>query len=100
MNTLTDTAIIATYENGYIIVCMESGVEIKFPISKNKRLAHGTNQQLNNIEISPYGIHWPDLDEDLSFKGLFKGDYGQYIKNRTNYCSKQAYSVAELGVMR
>jgi len=60
------------------ILRMESGGEIKFPVSRNKRLAQGTNQQLNHIEISQYGLHWPDLDEDLSFRGLFEGDYGQY----------------------
>jgi len=87
MNTLVDSAIAATYENGYIIVRMESGVEIKFPVSKNKRLAQGTNQQLNNIEISPYGLHWPDIDEDLSFRGLFEGDYGQYVDSRISRCS-------------
>jgi hypothetical protein len=30
------------------------------------------------MEISPYGIHWPELDEDLSFQGLLRGDYGQH----------------------
>ena len=80
MNTLVDAGLKAKYKNGYIILLMKSGIEIKFPIHKNKRLANGTEQQLNKIEISPYGLHWPDLDEDLSFQGLFKGDYGQHIK--------------------
>lgn len=62
---------------------MDRGVEIKFPIVNNRKLAKGTEQQLNNIELSPYGIHWPDLDEDLSFQGLLKGDYGQYAGSRT-----------------
>jgi hypothetical protein len=56
---------------------MESGAEIRFAIVDNQRLAKGTAKQLNNIEISPFGLHWPDLDEDLSFRGLAKGDYGQ-----------------------
>ncbi len=77
MHTLVDTAVEALYSNGYIVVRMESGVEIRFPVSKNKRLSRGTDQQLNNIELSPYGLHWPDLDEDLSFSGLLRGDYGQ-----------------------
>jgi hypothetical protein len=35
-------------------------------------LARATPEQLANFEISPagYGIHWPDLDEDLSVDGL------------------------------
>jgi len=79
MSTLVDTAIKAVYKKGNIIILMESGLEIRFPIKNNKRLAQGTPKQLNHIKISPYGLHWPDLDEDLSFKGLLKGDYGQYI---------------------
>ena len=56
---------------------MASGTEIRFPVAENTRLARETPEQLNRIEISPYGIHWPDLDEDLSFEGLLRGDYGQ-----------------------
>lgn len=80
MHTLVDTAREATHKNGYIVIRMESGVEIRFPVTNNKRLARGTHRQLNNIEVSPYGLHWPDLDEDLSFKGLLQGDYGQGAK--------------------
>jgi hypothetical protein len=56
---------------------MASGTEIRSPVAENPRLAHGTSEPLNHIEISPYGVHWPELDADLSFEGLLKGDYGQ-----------------------
>lgn len=59
---------------------MESGMEIRFPVAKNPRLARGTPDQLKNIEISPFGLHWPELDEDLSFSGLRAGDFGQHQK--------------------
>jgi len=61
---------------------MESGVEIRFPVAQNPRLARGTEAQLSNIEVSPYGLHWPDLDEDLSFRGIMEGDFGQHQKRR------------------
>jgi hypothetical protein len=32
------------------------------------------------VEVSPFGLHWPDLDEDLSFEGLLRGDFGQSQK--------------------
>ena len=80
MNILTDRAQSALHENGFIVVRMASGAEIRFPVSENPRLARGTAQQLENIEISPYGLHWPDLDEDLSFQGLMEGNYGQFSK--------------------
>ena len=80
MNTLIDTAVAAVHQNGFIVVRMESGEEIRFPIAKNPRLARGAHSQLNHIEISPFGLHWPELDEDLSFRGLLEGDYGQFQK--------------------
>jgi hypothetical protein len=86
MSIMVDTAASARHEHGHILICMESGVEIRFPASKNPRLAKGTPKQLNNIEISPFGLHWPDLDEDLSFSGLLAGDYGQYVGSRTSRC--------------
>jgi hypothetical protein len=77
MSTLIDRARSAAYAQGYIVIDMESGTQLRFPVSGNPRLASGTPQQLSNIELSPFGIHWPDLDEDLSFRGIAEGDYGQ-----------------------
>ncbi len=80
MNTLTDRARFAKRIDGFIVVKMESGAEMRFPVAENPRLARGTPEQLNHIEISPFGIHWPDLDEDLSFHGLLEGNHGQFQK--------------------
>jgi hypothetical protein len=80
MNTLIDSAKRALYSPPHILIRMESGVEVRFPIAQNPRLSKGTPAQLSNMEISPFGIHWPDLDEDLSFEGLLRGDFGQHQK--------------------
>jgi len=77
MNTLAAKVKSAVYQDGHILVRMESGAEIRFPVAGNPRLSKGTPQQLDNIEVSPFGLHWPELDEDLSFRGLLEGDYGQ-----------------------
>jgi hypothetical protein len=34
-------------------------------------LAQATPQQREKYELSPFGIHWEALDEDLSFEGFF-----------------------------
>jgi hypothetical protein len=73
----TQKAHSACFSDGSSIVSMESGAEIRFAVADNPRLAKGTAEQLGNIEISPFGLHWPELDEDLSFRGLAQGDYGQ-----------------------
>jgi hypothetical protein len=78
MSILTDSARSAVFRDGQIIISMASGSEIRFRVAENPRLAQGTAEQLSRIEISPYGIHWPELDEDLSFQGLLRGDYGQH----------------------
>jgi hypothetical protein len=83
MSTLTDGVLRVTHQAGHILIRMRSGVEIRFPVAQNPRLASGTEEQLNNIEISPFGLHWPDLDEDLSLRGIMEGDYGQHQKRRS-----------------
>lgn len=35
------------------------------------RLAKATKEQRQRFFLSSYGIHWSELDEDLSFSGLF-----------------------------
>jgi transcriptional regulator with XRE-family HTH domain len=36
------------------------------------RLRSASAKQRANYEADEYGIHWPDLDEDLSFEGFFR----------------------------
>ena len=57
-------------------VYLTDGRIITIPIAWYARLSEATKEELENYEISPsgYGIHWPDLDEDLSILGfLFPG---------------------------
>lgn len=56
-------------------VDLEDGRTISVPIGWYPRLAHGTPAQRANFEISGagYGIHWPDLDEDIGIEGLLFG---------------------------
>ena len=76
MNTLLITRS-ARFEDRFIVISMQSGAQLRFPISENPRLGNGSPPQLSNIGISPFGLHWPDLDEDLSIRGTARGEYGQ-----------------------
>ena len=69
-----------TARNKTVFIKMSGGLKISFPVAQNPRLAKGTDAQLGHVEVSPFGLHWPDLDEDLSFAGLGRGDYGQHVK--------------------
>ncbi len=49
------------------------GKKIKIDLTKfSNKIANADEKTKNNFIISPsgYGIHWPDLDEDLSIDGL------------------------------
>jgi hypothetical protein len=77
MSTFADSVRSAVFCDGHIVVTMASGEAVQFPVADNPRLACGTPEQLARVEISPYGVHWPDLDEDLSIRGLLAGNHGQ-----------------------
>jgi hypothetical protein len=81
MSTLIDTPRSAGVRDGIVFVVLESGAQLTFPAEDNLRLARATPTQLNNIELSPFGLHWPDLDEDLSIRGIVNGHYGQRPKS-------------------
>ena len=77
MNTLVDRPTKAFHRDGRIHVSMASGLDFSFPIEGNPRLEGKSERSLSNIDLSPFGPHWPDLDEDLSIRGILGGDYGQ-----------------------
>jgi len=58
-----------------IAVDLIDGRTIIVPLAWYPRLLNATSEQLRNWRISGagYGIHWPDLDEDLSTEGLLRG---------------------------
>ena len=80
MNTLVETARSARYDQGEIVIELSSGGELRFRARDNPRLAKGTPKQLSRIEVSPFGLHWPELDEDFSLRGIAMGDHGQRVK--------------------
>ena len=77
MSTLLDPPVRATHHEGKILVLLKSGIELSFPIAGNPRLEGKPEVALDRIELSPLGLHWPDLDEDLSLRGILAGDFGQ-----------------------
>lgn len=55
-----------------ITALMSDGREVSIPTAWFVRLTNATLKQLKNFEVSPsgYGIHWPDVDEDISVKSF------------------------------
>ncbi|HDG1673114.1 TPA: DUF2442 domain-containing protein [Kluyvera cryocrescens] len=58
-----------------LTVDLMDGRSISVPVSWYPRLASGTPEQRQNWELcgAGFGIHWPELDEDLSTEGLLRG---------------------------
>ena len=56
-------------------VDLDDGRTLSVPIGWYPRLAHGTDAERSKFEISGagYGVHWPDLDEDIGVEGLLLG---------------------------
>ena len=56
-------------------VGLMDGRTIIVPLYWYPRLQEATEQQRRNWKIAGggYGIHWPDIDEDLSSEGLLRG---------------------------
>ena len=56
-------------------VSLRDGRVISVPLVWYPRLLHATSAQRKNWKISGggCGIHWPDVDEDLSTEGLLRG---------------------------
>ena len=58
-----------------VAVDLVDGRTIVVPLVWYPRLLDATSEQRQNWQISAagYGIHWPDIDEDLSTAGLLRG---------------------------
>lgn len=59
--------------SGTTMLLRVDGKDYQIDITRqSQRLAAATPEQRENLVVSPsgYGIHWPELDEDLSVDGL------------------------------
>ena len=58
-----------------IIALLADGRTISVPLVWSWRLSDATPQQRNNFEImgNGQGVHWPDVDEDISAWGMLYG---------------------------
>ena len=56
-----------------LIVTLADGRKIVTPLDWYPRLKAASPAQRAHVKIMPMGIHWPDIDEDLSIAGMLKG---------------------------
>lgn len=68
-------AIQVTITDDTISVDLADGRTIAVPIGWFPRLAAGSKQERENVQIvgAGFGLHWPELDEDIGVEGLLVG---------------------------
>lgn len=61
-----------TPEEAAFIVHYSNGFRLYVPYERYKRLREASPVQRQHLTFNPKGIHWPDVDEDLSGVGLLQ----------------------------
>ena len=75
VNTPNATALSVKLTRDTLSVELSDGRTISVPLAWYPRLSHGTTAEKNHWRLvgQGHGIHWPDLDEDLSVANLLTG---------------------------
>src|SRR5438309_8748549 len=82
-----------------VVVDLNDGRTVTAPLAWYPRLLHGTPRERRNWRLigGGEGIHWPDLDEDLSVEGLLAGrpsaesqaSFKRWLENRRPQANKR-----------
>ena len=75
VETQVPTATIAQVNDDTLSADLSDGRTISVPLAWYPRLSHGTSEERNHWRLigNGSGIHWPDLDEDISVENLLAG---------------------------
>jgi hypothetical protein len=73
--TADERVLDVAFTDDALSVSLRDGRVISVPLVWYPRLLNATPAQRKNWKIAGggYGIHWPDVDEDLSTEGLLRG---------------------------
>lgn len=61
------------FDDDCLWVTLSDGRTIGAPLAWFPRLLSATPSERAAVEISPFGLHWDALDEDISVEGLLAG---------------------------
>lgn len=60
-------------DDNFLHARLKSGLVVSAPLWWYPRLQKASLQQRNTLWLSPSGIHWEEIDEDVAIQGLFEG---------------------------
>lgn len=55
-------------------VRLADGREVSIPLWWYPRLAGASGGARSDIELMPMGLHWPEIDEDISIASMLRGE--------------------------
>lgn len=78
---MTISARAVRFDDDSLWVDLDDGRVIAVPLAWFPRLLAATADERAGFELSPFGIHWEALDEDISIEGLLAG-HGDLTRGR------------------
>ena len=83
--TVDERVVQVNFTDDEMSVRLMDGRTITVPLVWYPRLLNATPDQRNNWQIAGggYGLHWPDIDEDLSTAGLLRGAPAPHIPHQS-----------------
>jgi hypothetical protein len=70
---MTISATAVRFDDDMMWVDLTDGRTLGVPLTWFPRLLHASPEARQRVEISRIGLHWEDLDEDISVAGLLAG---------------------------
>ncbi len=77
---MTISAKAVRFDDDSMWVELSDGRPIGVPYAWFPRLLNATPRQREAVEIGRFGLHWADIDEDISIAGLLEGRRDQTVK--------------------
>lgn len=65
--------IAAHCDDDFLNVSLADGRELRAPLWWYPRLASASHSARNVVELMPMGMHWPQIDEDISVASMLHG---------------------------
>ena len=73
---MTISATEVRFDEAVMWVSLSDGRILGVPLTWFPRLLNASPEALSGVEITPFGLHWEALDEDISVPALLAGQGG------------------------
>lgn len=70
---MTISAHKVSFDEATLWLALSDGRTLGVPLVWFPRLLNATPEQREAVEITPFGLHWAELDEDISIPALLAG---------------------------